>query len=500
MRPHAALLFVAAVLCRPALADVQLPRIFTDYMIIQQEKPIRLWGWAEKGEAVRVSFNHRTAEARADADGRWQVELPPMKADGREHTLTVEASNTINLEHLKLGEVWIAAGQSNMNRSMDITRENRPDLRLYWIDFSRTPRDDDLNPGVAGWVPSTARGLASAAPHSEGRQKGKPRKIYSEVGYIFGRRLQEDLNVPVGMIRAAVGGSQAVAWTPCPRDYPGKYKFGEEVPNKPYIGHQPGLLYYSMIRGIGPLGIRGVIWYQGENDGRSNRYADDLKALIESWREQFRQKDMPFYFVQIAQTTYASGMLGVWEAQQRVFHTLPHTALAVSNDIYDGMNHGYSPKPDRVDRDTGWPIAGGSNPHPPNKQLVANRLADIALQETYGQKIGVLYGPMYLSNEIRGNEVAVKFQHTGSGLKTRDGRAPNWFEISGGEKESRKLKYVKAKARIIGKDTVLVSSEAVEKPRFVRFGWHPLAYANLINREGLPAVSFRTDEQPGHSR
>ncbi len=500
MRPLVTLLIVLAALGSSVRADVRLPRIFTDHMIIQQEKPIRVWGWADPAEAVRVTFNERSAAAAADANGRWSVEFPAMPVDGKEHALTVTAANTITLSHLKLGEVWIAAGQSNMNRSIDVSKEDRPDLRLYWIDFSRTPQNDDLNSGVAGWVPSTEAGLASAAPHSEGRQKGKPRKIFSEVGYVFARRLHEELEIPVGVMRAAVGGSQARAWTPCPTDFPSQHAFGEEVPKKPYLGHMPGLLYYSMIKGIGPLGIRGVVWYQGENDGRSHRYTEDLTALIKSWRTQFRQDAMPFYFVQIAQTTYASGMLGVWEAQQKVMHTVPHTGLAVSGDIYDGAKHGYAPAPDKVDKGTGWPIAGGSNPHPPNKQLVANRLANIALEQTYGRKVGGLYGPMIDSCRIDGDEIVVTFRYVGSGLKTRDGSAPNWFEVSDGTREGRRLKYVKANAKIVGKDAVAVSADGVAEPKFVRFGWHPLVYANLINSAGLPAVSFRTDGQPGHAR
>ncbi len=484
-----------ALLCNAAtLADVRLPRIFTSHMVVQQELPIRMWGWADAGERVTVSFAGQSESASADNAGRWLVTLKPMKADGKSHTLTVKGKNAIRLTNVVLGEVWIAAGQSNMNRRIDIRKEDRPDMRLYWIDFSTTPRQHDLNKGVAGWVESTPDGLASAAPVSEGRDAGKPRIDYTEVGYVFGRRLHEDLGVPVGLIRAAVGGSTAKAWTPDPTNYPSKYPFDTEVERKRYIAHQPGLLYYSMIKGLGPLSVRGVVWYQGEDDGRNRNYAADFSAMINAWRNQFQRDDLPFYYVQIAQTTYASGMLRVWEAQQRVMRDVPNTGLAVSNDIYVGTTNGGFKL--RADKDSGRPIAGGSNPHPPNKQLVANRLADIALAKTYGKLDREVFGPVYKSHRVEGDKVFVTFDHVGAGLKASDGEPLNWFELSDGTKEGRKLKYVRANARIVNKDTIVVTSNDVKSPKHVRFGWHPLVRHNLVNSVGLPGVSFRTDDVP----
>jgi sialate O-acetylesterase len=187
-------------------------------------------------------------------------------------------------------------------------------------------------------------------------------------------------------------------------------------------------------------------------------------------------------------------MLGVWEGQVKVMNTVPHTGLAVSNDIYDGTaNGGFR---ERTDKDTGWPIAGGSNPHPTGKPRVAARLADIALVKTYGQPERVVFGPIYGSHEIKGDKVLVQFKYAGSGLSTRDGKSPDWFEISDGSREGQRLKYVKAQAKVVGTDTVEAWAPEVKSPQCVRFGWNTLARFNLMNKEGLPAVSFRVEAKP----
>ncbi len=185
-------------------------------------------------------------------------------------------------------------------------------------------------------------------------------------------------------------------------------------------------------------------------------------------------------------------MLRVWESQQWVMEHVPHAALAVSNDIYDGTKNGGFKQ--RIDAKTGLPIAGGSNPHPSGKARIAKRLARIALAQTYGKDQGVIFGPMYDSHEISGNKIRVKLKHVGSGLKTNDDSPPNWFEISDGAKDRRRTKYVPAQAKIVGNDTIEVWAGGLSAPKHVRFGWHPLTRFNLINAEGLPALSFRTDD------
>ena len=288
-------------------------------------------------------------------------------------------------------------------------------------------------------------------------------------------------------IKAAFGGSNVKAWTPRP-DIEKEHPFGQRVERR-YVGHTPGLMYQAMVHGMVPLSIRGVLWYQGENDGRNRNYHEDMKTWIESWRALWGRPDMPFYFVQIAPTTYAGGQMQyLWESQVWVMHNVPHTGLAVSGDIL----------PERmvkVDEKTGFPKAGGGNPHPSNKHIVGERLAQIALVKTYGRPERVLYGPMVDSHSIEGNKVLVKMKYVGSGLASRDGKPLTWFQVSDGTKEGRQLKFVNAAAKIVGNDTIEVSSPDVTEPKFIRFAWHCEARHNLMNTEGLPAVSFRTETE-----
>lgn len=382
--PFPRILVIALTLALSAplqAADLRLPRIFTDNMVLQQELPVAVWGWAEAGEDIAVTFNGKTVTTATGANGRWMVRLPAMKADGKKHPLTVKGTNSqLELANVVLGEVWLCSGQSNMNRRQEI-KESHPDIRLFWIAGSTTPLADDLGEEVAGWSESTPEGLASAKQELV-REKRVPRKNFTEVGYVFGRRIHEERKVPVGLIMSAFGGSQVHAWTPKP-GLEEEYPFGKQVDEK----------------------------------------------------------------------------------------------------------------------DTGWPIAGGSNPHPPNKKLVANRLADIALAKTYGQATEhEIFGPVYDSQRIEGTKILVDFLHVGKGLKSTDAKPLNWFEISDGTDENRKLKYVKATARIIDADTVEVSSPEITEPKFVRFGWHSLARYNLVNSDQLPAISFKTDPQDHHRR
>jgi sialate O-acetylesterase len=469
-----------AILCCTQLAEaeVNLPKVFTSHMVLQQSQPIVIWGTAKPGEKIAVTFNGETATAEADEHGKWRVRLGPMKADGKAHTLVVQGDNRITLNDVVLGEVWLASGQSNMNRpvsSEDIKEANYPNIRLFTSNGT-IPRRNSLNDTV-GWVACTPETIATCGDIVGTNNRRRP---FSEVAYHFGRKLHEQLNVPVGVIHTSMGGSTARDWTPNPKiaeQYPFDKDHGD-------VRHKHGIVYQARLHAIIPFPIKGIVWYQGEDDGRNRNYAQDLEDLIGSWRERWNEPALPFYMVQIAQTTYAGGMLGVWEAQQDVMRRVPNTGLAVSNDIYDKTTNGGFKT--RVDDKTGMPIAGGGNPHPTGRPLVARRLADIALTKTYGVGEDVVFGPMYKSHRVEGNKVFVKFQYSGSGLITTDQQSPNWFEISDGDR------YFKADATIIDKDNVVVTSQEVSRPVHVRLGWHTLARFNLINKEGLPAVPFRT--------
>ena len=472
----------------PSTAQARLPRIFTDSMVLQQQLPITVWGWAAAAEEVTVSFAGTSRSTKADGQGRWRVDLPAMEADGEAHELVVRASNEIRLQDVVLGEVWLCAGQSNMNRESRVEHGDTA-IRMFWIDASVVPQPEDLGGEVAGWTHATPSAVAAAKPTLR-RGKRVARDGFAEVGYVFGRRLRAELDVPVGLIKCAFGGSQVRAWMPDPT-LPERVPFGTAAEGK-YLGHRPGLLYQSMVHGLVPFSLRGVLWYQGENDGRSKTYAEDLSAWIASWRELWSRPEMPFYLVQIAPTSYAGGrMQFIWEAQCEVLRSVEHVGLAVSNDIY---LHGKRPVDEVVGED--GRLTGEmrpSNPHPPNKHIVAERLVNIVLRDTYGVDRGEVHGPMLKSALVEGDRFLVTMDHVGEGLRTRDGGAPLWFEVSDGSKDQRRLVFHKAKATILSKDTLEVRCATVTTPKFLRFAWDCIAIHNLVNSEGLPAVAFRTD-------
>ena len=260
-----------------------------------------------------------------------------------------------------------------------------------------------------------------------------------------------------------------------------------------------------MVQGMVPMTVRGVVWYQGETDGRNWNYDEDLTAMIAAWRKKFHNPDLPFYLAQIAQTSYASGMVRVWECQAAVAKGVPKVYLASSNDLWDGGRA--KPEAIRVDEGkkdspgTGWPLAGISNPHPPNKAIVAIRLVEEALVKTYSKDLGrEVLPPTYASHAVKGGKVRVTFANVGKGLKTDDGEPPNWFEVAPAGADERTLDYVKAEARIVAPDTVEVGSPQVKAPKHVRFAWHMYARHNLYNSAGLPAVNFRTDTRKTKAR
>lgn len=463
---------------------VRTAKLFTDHMVLQRGVPVAVWGFGDRGEEVAVTFNGTTIRATTGKEGRWQVELPAMESSDEAQKLTVvSGTETMGLNDVLVGDVWICGGQSNMGRPVNgeqIKSADLPKIRLFNLSGS-TPRAEGID-DVFGWAVCSPETLARA-----GDGLGDKRRGFSEVAFVFGRRLHAALGVPVGLIQMNCGGSTARDWTPKPGL---RETLTLDEPLK-RITHNDGLLHEIRMRGTVPFTVRGVVWYQGEDDGRNKAYGVDLANMIAAWRELYRHPALPFYFAQIAQTTYASGMLNVWEGQQFVMNTVAHTGMASSNDIYtDTRNGGFK---QRADKSSGLPIAGGGNPHPTGKDRVAERLARIALDQAYGRKQGIIYGPMYEGSETAGHTIRVTFKHTGSGLKTLDGEAPNWFEVSDGTKDRNVTTYVPAVARIVGKDTVEVRADGIDAPRHVRFGWHPLARFNLINAEGLPAVSFRTD-------
>jgi sialate O-acetylesterase len=438
-RPLAAgLLLLAASV--PARADVKLPSVLGSHMVLQRGKPLPVWGKADPGEEVAVTFAGQKKSTKADTKGNWKVTLDAVQADGKAHTLTVKGKNTVELTDVLIGEVWVGSGQSNMEWSLAGSKNGKeavdaakhPNIRLFHVPRvqTRTPAAD-VKASWKACEPGSARN-------------------FSAVLYYFGLKLHKDLGVPVGLINSSWGGSRIEPWTVT--------KAGS------------GGMYNGMIAPLMPFAIKGVVWYQGEsNVGEGMKYRDRMQALIDGWRAVWG-KDMPFYYVQIAPFSgYGAGHLpGLWEAQVAALK-IPHTGMVVVTDLVHNI------------RDI----------HPINKLDVGNRLALWAEAKVYGKVTAVYSGPLFKSMKAEGSKAVLTFAHAAGGLKSRDGKPLSEFEVAGADG-----KFVPAEAKIEG-STVVVSAKGVEKPEQVRFGWHKTANPNLINKEGLPASPFQTKDWKG---
>ena len=497
----------AAMLTLPfsnARADVSLPEVISDNMVLQKDIPLKIWGWAAGGEEVTVTLNDATQKTTAAPDGKWMVTLPAIAQAGGPHEMLVKGRNEIRVKNILVGEVWAGSGQSNMqwnvaqsmNAGEEIANAKFPKIRLFMIPLipSGTPSEHVQ----ARWVECSPETVAGS----------------SAVLYFFGREIHQKLDVPVGLITTAWGGTRIQPWIP-PQGYTAipeldgekkemlnmlnnyasalpayadavkKYtaavdaaKPGEPVPAAP--GAAPGHplnnnyqhtgLYNGMIHPIVPFGIRGFLWYQGEsNNGQGMHYFQLKKGLIEGWRSVWNQegnRDFPFLFAQLAPFNYGGDptrLCGIWEAQTATL-SVKNTGMAVLTDI-----------------------TTINDIHPPNKQDVGKRLSLWALAHTYGKKDLVYSGPLYKSLKIDGNKAIVSFDHA-AGLKSRDGKDLTWWSVAGADK-----KFVKATAKIEG-STVVVTADGVTTPVAVRFGWNHIAEPNLSNGADLPASPFRTDD------
>ena len=487
-------------LCASAHADVRLPNLFSDNMVLQRGKVLKVWGWAGPDENVKVVLSGKAAETTADADGEWKVELPAMAAGGP-HELSVAGKNTVKISNILIGEVWVCSGQSNMefelkwaqNAQQEIKDANYPQIRMLLV--PRTPAGLPLNDVKARWFVCSPTN--SALPD------------FSAVGYFFGREIHTKLNVPVGLIAASQGATQIEIWTPpegladvpalqpsisgieaaaksarkklienldsletaLPRARAALAK-GRPLPPElsmgtPMPAEGGPVLYNGMIYPLVPFAIRGAIWYQGEsNCGDGMRYLDKMKALIGGWRKVWQQGDFPFYFVQITPNRYDGKLPYLLEAQDASM-SIPNTGMAASTDTCDARDN----------------FGGG---HPRNKQEIGRRLALWALAKDYGQKEIVYCGPRYKSVNAEGRRLRIRFDHVGGGLVTRDNKAPDCFEIAGPDGQ-----FIAAAARIDGA-TVVISSNQVSNPTALRFAWRDLAQPNLMNKEGLPVSPFRS--------
>jgi sialate O-acetylesterase len=444
-----------------ALADVKLPALFADHMVLQRDMKVPVWGWAEAGEKVTVSFGDQTKTATADKDGKWTVRLDELKAGGP-YTLTVKGANTLEVKDVLVGEVWLCSGQSNMamrvgscvNAKDEAAAAKFPKIRMFRVASggSATPKQD------------CAGSWQMCSPQTVGG--------FSATGYFFGRELHKELGVPIGLINSSVGGTPIEAWTHL--DDQKKMLARKEVaPHaKGAITRGAGGLYNGKIAPLAPYGLRGVIWYQGERNSRfagSYLYRFQLPTMIANWRRIWGQGDFPFLTVQLpdfkapqTKPVEGDGWVIVREGMLKSLAT-PNTGLAVTLGLGNA-------------RDI----------HPKRKQGVGQRLALWALGTTYKKDI-VYSGPLYKSSSAGGGKIVIAFDHVGGGLSSTDGKPLAGFAISGEDR-----KFVSASAKIVG-GTVEVSSPLVKAPVAVRYAWAPNPKWNLTNKEGLPASPFRTD-------
>ena len=449
-RRHTTLCCLATVfLCTlPAAAELKLPAIFSDHMVLQRDIPVPVWGWSNPGDTVTVTFAGQSKTAKAVKDGTWRITLDALKTSTKAQTLAVQSKmgkGELEITDVLVGEVWLCSGQSNMAMSVSRAVNAKAETAASKLPLIRHIK-------VAG-----AGGKGKKAPKGAGKDiKGawavcSPQTAggFSATAFFFGREIHKELKVPVGLINSSVGGTPIEYWT-------GPTKAGK--------------LYQAMIAPLVPYAIRGAIWYQGERNAKSNAsaYAVSLPGLIRGWRKVWGQGEFPFYYVQLpnyktpqSKPVEDDGWVLVQEAMLKTL-AVPNTGMAVTIDVGDAKNI-----------------------HPTNKQAVGKRLALWALAKTYEKDI-ICCGPICKSAAHKGSSIVITFDHVGGGLVAKGGTLRG-FAIAGSDK-----KFIWADAKIVN-DTVVVSSPKIKTPAAVRYAWAPNPTCNLYNKAGLPASPFRTD-------
>lgn len=487
LAPALAVVFLAAA--PSARADVKLPAIIGDNMVLQAGKPVPIWGTAEPGEKVEVRVSSAVSEttkdasvaveqmqaktATADEQGHWMVTLDPLVATSESVGFVVTGNNKITLKNVLVGDVWLCSGQSNMEWSVansddaeqEIASAKHPKIRLFQVK-NVVSADEKLEDVEGAWVECTPETVRN----------------FSAVGYFFGRAIHKQTGQPVGLIQSDWGGTPAEAWTsreklesveslqPLLDRWKSEVEKNQTAASNP---HHPATLFNAMIHPLIPYAIKGAIWYQGEsNVSRAYQYRTIFPAMITDWRERWGQGEFPFLWVQLAnylerkEQPSDSAWAELREAQNMAL-SLPNTGQALAIDIGEA-----------------------GDIHPRNKQDVGKRLALAARHVAYGDKDVVYSGPTLKDATFEDGQAMLTFENIGSGLKAQGGELKG-FAIAG---EDQKFHW--AETAIDG-DKVIVKSAEVPKPVAVRYAWADNPAATLYNAEGLPASPFRTDDWPG---
>ncbi|GAL86585.1 hypothetical protein MYP_3815 [Sporocytophaga myxococcoides] len=433
-------------------------------MVIQQNTEIPIWGWAGPTQdiQIQVSWDTTIIQTKVSNTSLWKASIKTPSAGGP-HTITITAGAEQKLlENILSGEVWLCSGQSNMEWNMNSSADGGPYLEQIndpLIRLFQVPRSAASTPQLKGegnWKPCN----------------GEPLRWFSAVAYYFGKTLNTELKVPIGLIHSSWGGTPAEVWVP--KDIIDSDSLLKGAADKqcgidrPWCPSAPGMAYNSMIAPLIPFKLAGIIWYQGESNVE---YPYSYKLLIEklvlNWRKDF-QSELPFYYVQIAPYSgYGTNMNGVLlREQQSKLLEFPKTGMVIISDVVENIK----------------------DVHPRYQRPVGERLARLALEETYHFKTISAKSPSFKSMKIENGKVKITFINASNGLISKQGKELKGFIIAGSDKQ-----FYPAKA-VIENNTVTIFSPKVRKPVAVRFEWANDALPNLFNKEGLPVSSFRTDE------
>ncbi|WP_310560578.1 sialate O-acetylesterase [Flavobacterium sp.] len=476
MKKSSLLLLIAIfnlIVFQSLYAQIKLPAIVSSNMVLQRNTPVKLWGWADANEkiAIKTSWLKKSIHIQADANGNWFAEVQTTNSKEAQTIILKSDDSKIVLDNILFGEVWLCSGQSNMEMPMKgyagqpifgsaeaVAKSNNPNLRLFSVTRtkgSKTPLKDVEK--YSAWQQATPESVLH----------------FSAVAYFYGSQLQEILDVPVGLILSAWGGSSVQAWM---SNEALSLHQKVDITNKDINvkpNSIPTALYNSMMHPLIPYTIKGAIWYQGEsNMEESAKYKKLFPAMVQDWRKQWAIGDFPFYYAQIAPYLYSGNETTVnsknsaffREVQLQCLDIIPNSGIAITMDI------------------------GAENPiHPPKKKEVADRLLYNALHKTYGYTSVQFEGPIFNSMEVKEAGLLITFKNEENGIYSYNGL--EGFEIAGIDKV-----FYPANAKIIDRKKVMISSEKVPNPVAVRYDWNNWVKGTLLNTNLLPASSFRTDD------
>jgi sialate O-acetylesterase len=441
------------------MANVSLPNIFSDNMVLQRNSEVKIWGWANPKEEIKLvsGWNNQEYKTVANNQAKWEITIKTPEAGGP-FTISIKGYNEVILKNILIGEVWLCSGQSNMEMSaswgIDDGEEEaknaaNPNIRFFTV--PKLTAESPQNNFLGNWTESTPETM----------------KYFSAIGYFFAKRLREDLkNVPIGLISSNWGGTPAEIWMPedVVNNDPLLLENAKKLNEQEYGPRQPGRAYNAMIYPIVGFKIAGTLWYQGESNVGSLVYDKTLGALISSWRKEWKD-DFPFYYVQIAPFKTGSNNFSnvtVRDSQRKLLKEVSKTGMVVISDISDTIDI-----------------------HPKNKKDVGIRLANLALAETYKVNSNLVNGPLFKTIKIEENKVVVSFDYA-DGLYFKDKKS-NQFEVAGTDGV-----FYPTEASIKNNEVILTSKKVVN-PAKVRFAWGNTIQSDLFNKANLPASCFTSE-------